>query len=169
MIGAYFSAIPLLQSIVSPNLELPNPNAAREFGLLENMQHVILAAVCVRAAMAVRQQRDTQSRVVFALVTVITAFILLEELDYGLHYFDLATDYKNYDNGEMRNLHNLGETADFMKRAGDVMAVLLFGLAPLVFHRSRNVLIRRYLPSLHAVLALIAMFLLRSHFIRCFG
>ncbi len=161
LIGAYFSGVSFLQSIVSPNLDLPNPDAPREFGLLENLQNAYLIAIIVIAALAARR-RTGAARILFAGAALFTTFVLLEEVDYGLHYYELATGTSKFDPNQVRNVHNIGDTTKHMKRVADVVLILGFGLLPLVLRNRTNPVVRAVLPSPYCVLTLIVMVLMRS-------
>jgi len=161
LIGGYFSGVALLQHIVSPNLDLPNPNAAREFGLLENLQNVYLLAIigiCVVAA----KRRNGRFRMLFAGASLFVGFVLLEEIDYGLHYYEMATGVSSYDPEQIRNVHNIGETTRYVKRVADVILVLVFGLFPFVLRKNKNAFVRMVLPSPYSFLTLVVMLVMRS-------
>jgi hypothetical protein len=161
LIGGYFSGVPLLQHIVSPNLDLPNPDAAREFGLLENLQNVYLLAIIAICAVAAKR-RSGMARMLFGGASLFVVFVLLEEIDYGLHYYELATEGSSYDPEQVRNIHNIGETTRYIKRAADVLLILLFGLLPLILRSNKNPFIRAVLPSPYCALTLIVMLVMRT-------
>jgi hypothetical protein len=161
LIGAYFSGVDWLQGIVSPNWDLPNPNAPREFGLLENLQNVCLIAICVIATRAAIRASGTR-RLIFIGIALFTTFVLLEELDYGLHYYELATGVSSYDPTQVRNIHNIGKVDLFMKSAMNATLILYFGLLPLGLRKSNHPLVRAYLPSVYCVLTLIVMLAMRT-------
>jgi len=161
LIGAYFSGVDLLQSIVSPNWDLPNRDAPREFGLLENLQNVCLIAIIAIAIRAAKRAHAVH-RFIFAGIGLFTVFVLLEELDYGLHYYELVTGWKSHDPEQVRNVHNIGDVDRFMKTAMDATLILFFGILPLTLRRSENRWVRAYLPSVYCVLTLIVMLAMRT-------
>jgi hypothetical protein len=170
LIGMYFSGVHVLQSIVSPNWDLPNPDAPREFGLLENLQHVFLIAIAVIAALAAKRTSGL-ARLFFAGVTAMTVFVFLEEIDYGLHYYEIATGDSSFDPGQVRNVHNIGDANRYFKKVGDAVLILFFGLLPLVLRKNTHPVVRAVLPSAWCVLTLVVMLAMRSlaHGLRDYG
>lgn len=161
LIGAYFSGVPALQQVVSPNFDLPNPDAAREFGLLENLQNVYLLLIVAIAALAAKR-RVGLGRLFFVGIALSTAFVFLEEIDYGLHYYEIMTGASSYDPEQVRNIHNIGDTNRYIKRVADILLVLCFGLLPLVLRKNANPLVRSVLPSPYCLLTLLVMLAMRS-------
>lgn len=161
LIAAYFSGVDSLQNIVSPNLDLPNPDANREFGLLENLQNAYLIAIVVIALLAAKRVGG-RVRLVFAGIAVLATFVLLEEIDYGLHYYEIATGVSSYDPGQVRNIHNIGDANRYFKRTGDAVLIVFFGLLPLALRKSGNPAIRAVLPNSWSLLALVVMLAMRS-------
>ena len=161
LIGFYFSGVALLQHIVSPNLDLPNPDAPREFGLLENLQNLYLIAMVVIAAIAAKR-RSGWARLAFVGIALCVSFVFLEEIDYGLHYYEILSGASSYDPEQVRNIHNIGDTTKHIKRIADAFLILFFGLMPLVLRKTTHPLIRSVLPSPYSVLTLVVMLVMRS-------
>ncbi|GJL80179.1 MAG: hypothetical protein NPINA01_31680 [Nitrospinaceae bacterium] len=97
LMGMYFSGIPWMQNFVAPA-------GNREFGALENLEHLIILAVVWVAVRGIYGKRSKREKVVFAGVAFGSFFLFLEELDYGIHYLELITG-EAYQ-GKVRNLHN---------------------------------------------------------------
>jgi hypothetical protein len=93
----YFSGIPWMQSFSAPEIN-------REFGAVENLQHLIIFAAMGVAIMGVYRKTLKWEKIAFAAVAAISLIVLLEELDYGLHYVDYISGEK-YESGP-RNIHN---------------------------------------------------------------
>ena len=161
LIGGYFSGISMLQHVVSPNLDLPNPDAAREFGLLENLQNIYLLLI-VGIAIWAAKRRSGVGRMFFGGIALCTVIVFLEEIDYGLHYYEIVTGVSSYDPNQVRNIHNIGDTNRYLKRVADILLVLCFGLLPLALRTSANPLIRSVLPSPYCLLTLVVMLAMRS-------
>jgi len=161
LIGSYFSGVAFLQNIVSPNFELPNPNAPREFGLLENLQNVYLIAIIVIAAVAARRSGGL-ARMAFFGVALFVSFVFLEEIDYGLHYYEIITGVSSYDPEQVRNVHNIGDTTQHIKRVADAVLILFFGLMPLALRKNTHPFVRAVLPSPYCLLTLVVMLVMRS-------
>ena len=152
-IGLYYSGVYGLQQIVAPTMEVLRPAQWREFGLLEFVQHGLLLAiiwVLVKSALA---NRSVVERVLLAGATAAFVFLFLEEIDYGLHFYELATG--KYAAVSARNWHNQWggelENATVLKRLNDAVIILWFILLPLLTRVPRlGAWLRRFplVPSL---------------------
>ena len=123
-IACYFSGVPLLQDIIAPT-------ANREFGLIENLQHLILLGVALTALRAARRGGS----LAWWVIALGATLALLEEVDYGQHWVRLASGDPTP--GEPVNLHNQGQLNDWLKRATDLGMLLVFGLLPFLLRRPR--------------------------------
>ena len=85
MVLMYFSGVHALQQIISPRIDGMYVNSQREFGLLENMQNVLLIAIVIIAGRAVFKPKPAWERAGFSGIALLSVFVLLEEMDYGLH------------------------------------------------------------------------------------
>lgn len=123
----------------------------REFGVAENLQLLLLVAIFVLAIKGIKLNRARQARLGFKFLACITVILLLEEIDYGLHYWDyfslentgnvavMDIDYSK----EVRNLHNNGDVTSISKMLSYVLIVTLFVVIPLA-----SPAMHRYAPSL---------------------
>ncbi len=135
LIFGYFSGVEWLQNLVAPGWN-------REFGLLESLQHLLLLGCVVLAALLARGERRGIWRIGFALVALGSLFVFLEELDYGLHYYEALAGVPEAERASVRGLHNLrtsggSEIATLIKRASDAAMILLFVLLPFIGPRLR--------------------------------
>ena len=155
LIGAYFSGSDLLQEIVSPPIN-------REYGLVENLQLVLLAGIALIAIFGLKRKKTRPERWIMTLILAGAIFMLLEESDYGLHQYKLLTgDPIDERVGRMgRNIHNLGDNSDRFKHTGDIGMILLFIVVPLLFARSRRPLLRYLTPDRFFIMTMVAMFLI---------
>lgn len=151
MIAMYFSGIGWLMSIVAPVF-------SREFGLLENLQALLIAAIIGMAGWRGLHSHSAQ-RIFFILVAAGSLFMLLEELDYGTHFlwaiqgWDPATR-------PVINIHNQGDATDKFKHAGDVILVLWFVIFPFTGRWLNGAWVRFLRPSRMFVLSVLAAYLL---------
>ena len=168
LILAYFSGVGWLQQVVSPRITGMWPKSSREFGLLENLQNVMLLAIAVIATMAVKRKERRLEKVGFAAIFVFAVFVFLEEIDYGLHFYEYAKGVRFDEVAQVRNLHNLGDTNKLVKRLLDTGMVAMFVIAPLVFAKSRKPLLRYVTPDRYSILTLLAMLAMSqlAHFLR---
>lgn len=188
MAWMYFSGDIVLQRIICPKLPPLPPDSWREFGLLEGAQKLVLLLMLLTTLAAVFRKKDTRERIVWGVLSFFVAFVLLEELDYGVHWYRLATleehagwftPAKDWDPALVAkidtslpnvNLHNQGFT-DAFKLLGDAALVVFFLLIPWGLGWIRRVAARfprldpdwiNYLAAdRFAVLGLIAMLILR--------
>lgn len=163
MLAMYFSGVRVLESIVSaPYLEAVAGDSRREYGLLENLQHAMLLAVVVLAVRSVIRHRVLAVRVFMGFVAAFVTLMFLEEIDYGLHYYELLTGVPHDEIAERRNLHNVGNRTAALKSISTAGTIALFGVAPFVFGHSKNRWVRYFTPDRYAALMLVVAFLTRS-------
>lgn len=160
LIAMYFSGVDILQKIVSPNMPRMHRGMGREFGLLENLQNLYLLAMVAMAAYAVKRKTLTWERMGWAVLTLFSIFIFLEEIDYGLHYYEYARGVTLLDAAEVRNIHNQGDNTSVMKRGVDILLIGLFLIIPLACANSSKALIRYITPTRWFILTLASMFIL---------
>lgn len=148
LIAAYYSGSHLPRTIVSPELDWIHPDSQREFGLLENLQNITLAAIAVIAIMGVRRKASRAERVAFLLLAVGAIVMLLEETDYGLQYIDSDAPH---------NLHRLGYTETLLQHAARFGMLTFFGAFAILFADSRRPLLRYIAPDRLAVLTILTV------------
>ncbi|MFO7973722.1 MAG: hypothetical protein R6V12_03725 [Candidatus Hydrogenedentota bacterium] len=175
----YFSGNIVLQRIVVPNLPPLPLQDWREFGLLENLQHLLLLAIIMTAAYGTYRKRWKWERLGFALLSLGTLFVFLEEIDYGTVYHDYLTSDHDFEwfmprsewspdllgelsQEESFSVHNQFKLTRIFKHVGDTLLVLIFGIVPLVAWRVDNRWLTYLAPDRFAVLTLIAIFVLRN-------
>lgn len=180
LMGLYFSGHVVLQRIVAPKLPPLPPDAWREFGLLENLQNLILLGLFGVACAGVARKRLRFEQAAWAVIAAGTLFVFCEELDYGTHHraylareggfqwFQPMTEWPGeliaqIDlEAEPVNLHNKPGVDKLFKKASDLLTGLFFGLFPLAALRMKNAWVRYAAPDKYVVLTVLAMFLLRS-------
>ncbi len=118
----YFSEIPWMVEIVCPK-------ANREYGLLENLQALLLAiivGVCIKAAI---KKKWNVEKIAFTILALFAMFVFLEEINYGGHYLEYLTGDRHTILKDLTghyNVHNRGNNAKIMKRS-------VYGLMAVVF------------------------------------
>lgn len=145
LVAFYFSSNELLQTLASPAMQ-------REFGLIENLQNLILLgaiALCWRTA------REVESSPAWAwrLASLFCLLLLLEEIDWGDHYWSLMTGFERPE-GEHFNLHNQGDINRYLKKVVDIGFAVFFVLLPL-FRERVPLWLRALTPDPHSVLTLL--------------
>lgn len=162
LMGMYFSGNEGLQQVISPRIPPMNPASMRELGLLENLQNLLLLIMIVTAVVGYRKQTEVLQKGVMVFVASFAVFILLEEIDYGLHYYEYAKKIPWKDSATRRNLHNVGDTTQIVKQTVDVGMAILFVVVPLAFAKSKNSLLRFFSPDRYSILTIIVMVLVRT-------
>jgi len=120
-LALYYSGVPWMQSLAAPA-------ANREFGLIENLQNLLLlglAVVCWRAA------RDEAARLAaraWRVLSVLVFVVFLEELDYGNHFWALSQGRDS--SGAPLSLHNQGNANEILKRSTDAGFAIWLGILP---------------------------------------
>lgn len=121
-------------------IRLLAPVENRELGAIEIVQVVSLIAILSLAvAEAFRPGRRMGHKWLWGAMAAVAAFVFVEEIDYGLHFFDYLTGRPSFTTGfggTWRNLHNQGGNNDFIKIVVFVPAIILFAIFPLVSRRS---------------------------------
>lgn len=154
MVLMYFSGIPVLRQIITPTIEGIYGNSQREFGLLENLQNVLLLTMVIFAIRGALRKKDLYERVAFGGLACFAFFVFLEEIDYGLHFYEYARGIQSDEAAADRNLHNVGDRTSTIKRIVDVGMFVLFVVLPFGFHKSRNRYLRYLAPDRYSVLTL---------------
>lgn len=137
-IGCYFSGIKTLQQLVAPTINKANFRfeQMREFGALENTQNLLLLAIIITLAYGIKFSSTLPLKSFFAVGVGAFIFLLLEELDYGLHFYKLFSGEladKQYFSWHNQWDNNGLENATKLKRANDAINALWFFVIPLFF------------------------------------
>lgn len=149
LIGLYFSGIESFQQLIAPTIEGLSSNVWREFGLLEQLQNIFLLAVIVILSLSAINNKNTLDRLCLLGGVLFFVFLLLEEIDYGLHFYEF---FIGDDTGiEVRNWHNQrtdGEqNVKKSKQLMDVLMFMLFIVLPLIKNKISIQFIRNITPS----------------------
>ena len=143
----YFYNLFGLEDFIAPRLN-------REFGLIENIQLVLLILIFITALKGVRLRRDKIEKYGFLAIAILTAWIFLEEIDYGLHYYDYLTGKDQITkvvvfDKEVRNIHNNGPMQNLFKLTAYGIIALFFVVLPFLSekHRRKYPLLNLISPS----------------------
>jgi len=140
--------LPLLLLLPCVLLYFPDPDGTGkyiapaincEFGIIENLQLLFIALIIITAIKGVKQSLIPLEKYAWLLITALSVFIFLEEIDYGLHYYEYFTGkskdqvaYEFMVEGKIRNVHNIGKINSVIKFTVYVLMVLLFAVLPLL-------------------------------------
>jgi len=178
--GMYFSGVLELQRLVCPKLPPLHPGAYREFGLLENFQNILLLGILFVVLSGLRRSILPVQRLVFGLLALFTAFVFLEEIDYGTHlykyftapeiagWFEPATTpafqalvAKTDFQATPVNIHNRGDLTDIIKGVVSVLILGLFVVAPLLADRVKNPWLKYIIPDRFMIVTVFVMVVTR--------
>jgi len=154
-VGFYFSGIPTLQWIIAPDIAGVHPNSKREFGLLENLQNLTILLVILFSVRGLFLKHSRIEQAALVLLALMSTLVFLEEIDYGLHFWEYARGIPPDLAQEVRNFHNVGDRTSQIKRFVDLVMVLFFVLFPLLGRRSTKPFIQYLRPSPYIILTLI--------------
>ncbi len=162
MMGMYFSGVEILRDIITPAMPNLHENSEREFGLLENVQNVILLGILGVAIFAYRKKCSLLDRAAMVGIIAVTLFVFLEEIDYGLHYYEYLIGIERHEAVEVRNWHNEGDRARWLKVGSDVVMAVLFVIAPIFFVHSRYRVLRHFTPDRYSILTVVLALVVRT-------
>ena len=164
LIVSYFSEIPWLQEIISPDIEGINPDSNREFGLLENLQNLYLIIIIFILAFGFKKKHHRFEKTFIKVCLFLTLFVFLEEIDYGLHIYEYLYKVDIENVTKIRNIHNIDRaTMDkniivpLLKRLVDAGIALFFVIFPLIAYKFRNLYIKFLAPNKWSILTVLVM------------
>jgi len=175
LLAMYFSGNLALQRIVSPKLPPLPPDAWREFGVLENLQNLILLLLAGLALIGIFRKPRRIEKAAWALAFLCIVFVVLEEIDHGFHlraylgseqnlqWFQPASQWpaelleKTDWTREPANIHNQAGLNKLFKAASDVLLVLFFVLLPVFSGKIRKPWLLYITPYRYAILTVVAM------------
>jgi hypothetical protein len=154
MMALYFSGSEPLQQIVAPTVEELPFISWREFGALELLQNALLLAIVVCLFRLAYLSGVSFNGFLFLFLAAGFIFVLLEEIDYGIHFIQYFGGAETSpEPGEWnRNLHNRTNAegvqyGSYMKSLATLSLALGFLIAPFVLHDSKRPLLRLFTPS----------------------
>jgi hypothetical protein len=166
-IAVYFFDLYALREWIAPAIN-------REFGFIENLQLLLLVLIFVMAVKGMRRKKITHEKYPYYtwLFTAMAAVVIfLEEIDYGLHYYDYYAGktqaqvvYQMTVEGKLRNIHNTGKTTSVIKLMVYIGIVLLFVLLPLLPKKGiqKMPLLEYFTPSKYIIGTAITLFMLNQ-------
>jgi hypothetical protein len=156
-VAMYYSEVSLLREVISPDLSWVPSDSRREFGALESLQNLALLGVAVVAIAGLRRKRLLMERLALWVLLVGSAFMLLEETDYGLQYLLLLRPEAAAEGGVPGyfNIHRIGYTQVVLQHIARFGLLTFFGAFAIVFAESRNPVLRYIAPDRFSVLTIL--------------
>lgn len=155
LIALYYSQNVDLQAIVSPK-----PPQNREFGWLEYFQNIVLITILVIIGIGLKRAEFKRQKIFLCIMGLGMLFMLMEEIDYGLHYIEYLEGRSYEEQRQVRNLHNQGDNTDRLKRISDAILLFVFLVAPWVVRPHWNRWVVYFTPTRLFTLSVISMVLL---------
>ncbi|MCW5515666.1 hypothetical protein [Muriicola sp. Z0-33] len=152
----YFSKIPALVEFVCPKENW-------EWGILENIQLVIIFCILIFAFRSFLKSEDSILKVGFLFISLFAVFVFLEEIDYGEHFAQFLGGEKEEFLSKYipdKNIHNRGNNAKLFKRSVYLVMGLIFVIAPFLNSKFKHPYLKYLIPKpriiIVAVLAIIS-------------
>lgn len=152
------------------------PKINREFGLIENMQLLLLILIFLTALKGIRTRVEKIEKYVFMIVAILTVWMFLEEIDYGLHYYDHLTGKKEITkvlvfDQQVRNIHNNGPMQNLLKLTAYGIVVIFFVILPFLpaTYRERYPALNFFSPSKYMIIPAICMLILNQVALYLYG
>ncbi|MHC4956104.1 MAG: hypothetical protein ACYTGZ_19850 [Planctomycetota bacterium] len=151
LIAMYFSGVPWMHRFAAPPHQ-------REYGAVENVQNLILLAIIVLTVFRSRRETDRRYRLAWLGIAFFGFLVLMEELDWGYHYYRTLTDQPHRAEDRF-NVHNKGTATYWIKFVVDTGLIVWFGVMPVLVRFLPRTLrrIRPYIPSPYSILTLLVM------------
>jgi hypothetical protein len=161
LVLAYFSGSEPLRDLVASPLN-------REFGLLEHLQAALLLITAAGGVVGFRRAGNGVEKAVCTLVIVGAVFILLEEIDFGLHYWEYLFGESGL---KTLNIHNQEGNLPVVKTGSDVLTIVLFVLIPLAAWRLSDPRLTYFVPDRLIAITVLAGFAVSqlAHFLEDAG
>ena len=149
LIGLYFSGIKYAQQLVVPTIDFLPEHVWREFGIVEQLQNIYLLVTIIIFAVAALIKPSMFEKIFFLSGFLMILFIFLEEIDYGIHFYEFVTGQPS--GIEVRNWHNQEtsgkQNVRYFKQIVDVLMVIWFVLLPILSDKIRYLPLKKIIPS----------------------
>jgi len=135
--------------------ELVSPDVNREFGLLENLQLLLIASSLVYVLKAIRLKDFWFEKLAYVVLAMFFLFLFLEEIDYGIHYYEFFITGVEEDKGMVRNFHNQGDNNFYLRQASYIVMVVLFIVMPFFKKKIKNNLFHHFAAKQYIIYSFI--------------
>ncbi len=169
-LGLYFSGINSLQQLIAPRMETLYPPSWREFGMVEQMQNILLFSTFGILFYAALKRKISTEKYFFTFGSVIVLFLFLEEIDYGLHFahyfLNNAIEIPRF-NWHNQQTFSGRENGHYLKQISDLLCIIWFLLIPMVKTKCSFRPLASIIPCRWFITALIVSFIfsLLAHYL----
>lgn len=149
LLGLYYSGIHELQQIIAPTIDFLAVRSWREFGLVEQLQNICLLSTVALFFHSFIKREPASEKLFFLTLSIIVLFLFAEEIDYGMHIYELIQgEYSGVGNTNLHNVvigkHDYGH---YLKQLMDLTTIIWFILLPMLSNRIKTPLIKSLLPT----------------------
>jgi hypothetical protein len=154
LVLAYFSGPRWIQDLIAPPIN-------REFGLLENIQNILLISILLVCFILFIRENRSLVKTFFLVCVLSSTFMLLEEIDYGYHYINYMNGIAAGDDPVIHNIHNQERHVNnnMMKICYTIIG-LFFIIFPYLKNDKLPPWLQRLTPSLRLQFSVIALLLI---------
>ena len=147
----YCSGILWMEDFVSPSFN-------REYGSLENSANIPLAILVIYAVKCLLKSEIIWHKLIFGAAVLISLFMFLEEIDYGLHFYDLIYHIPGDEQAVVRNFHSRDQhMLNHLKTFIYLFIMVVFVLIPLIGEKVFPAFIKLFICSPKIILTTIAL------------
>lgn len=148
-IGFYFSGSFALQQLISPIIPSMPSASWREFGIMEQGQNILLIITTGLLLKESIVRIDIYEKIILASGSIVFLFVFLEEVDYGIHFYEYFFGESGITH---RNWHNQKEDGGHqnirkLRRFTDAIVFLVFIVLPLLKNKKLVKRIKHLIPS----------------------
>lgn len=148
-ISLYYSGIKPAQQLIAPTINWLSSDSWRELGMLEQLQNIYLLTILFMFGLAFIKRKVIAEKIFFLVANFFILFLFLEEIDYGLHFYELIIG--EYSGIEERNWHNqktgTKQNVRYLKKMADIMMLIWFVIIPLCKPKIKNRFLLNIIPS----------------------
>jgi hypothetical protein len=148
------------------------PELNREFGVIENLQLVIIILITATALKGTRVRIDRLEKNAFKIIFILSVILFLEEIDYGIHYYEYFINKRMevksaavvLGEKNIRNIHNNWNLTSNLKFMAYTLIAVFFVLVPLIpKNRLEKYRVLHYLaPSKYIVTTAVSLLILNQ-------
>jgi len=121
----------------------------REFGILENLENILLIGVIIFSFILLKNAGNLTLKIIYLLGLVASAFMLLEEIDYGFHYWNFFKGIRPQDDPVIHNIHNQGKnTIKILMWTGYAIILLFIVVMPHINKKKLPEWLVNFVPSI---------------------
>jgi hypothetical protein len=140
--------------------ELAASSYNREFGLVENIQNVILLGIIYMAFRLLKIPYSGWLRLAYLLIFFTAVFVFLEEIDYGYHYINYINDADASQRSINHNIHNLPDVNNQLRLFFYILIAIFIIILPYFSSSRLPSLLRHFSADIRLQLTVLAFLII---------